>query len=213
MKQRIHQDMGNARFVRNHLLREYQDTFNLFKMHGYSKLRCNQTTFNTMLTMLKKQYSFLYETESSSLQQEYRDLIQSFKRFFNGTSGYPKYKSKRNHKQSFRIQNNNNIKINTNTIVFPKLCKVYYRTSTRNKKQLKENKINNVTIKMEHNTYYAVFNIETEIEELDKTFDSVGIDLGIRTLATLSNGLKIANLDTTQEDQMIKKKIQQQPLQ
>ena len=109
MKQCIHQSIGNARFVRNHLLKEYQDTFNLFKMHGYSKLRCNQTTFNTMLTMLKKQYTFLYESESSSFQQEYRDLIQSFKRFFNGISGYPKYKSKRNLKQSFRIQNNKNM--------------------------------------------------------------------------------------------------------
>ena len=58
---------------------------------------------------------------------------------------------------------------------------------------------------MEHNHYYAVFNIEHEIEELDMTGDSIGIDLGIRTLATLSSGLKIANLDTTKEDKMIKK--------
>ena len=49
----------------------------------------------------------------------------------------------------------------------------------------------------------------------------MGIDLGIRTLATLDNGLKIANLDVTHEENMIKKyqkrlsrkKTQQQPLQ
>ena len=40
---------------------------------------------------------------------------------------------------------------------------------------------------------------------MEKTGEAVGIDLGIRTLATLSNGLKITNLDTTHEDKMIKK--------
>ena len=40
---------------------------------------------------------------------------------------------------------------------------------------------------------------------MKKTGEAVGIDLGIRTLATLSNGLKITNLDTTREDKMIKK--------
>lgn len=205
MKQLIHQNIGNARFVRNKLLKEYQDAFALFKQHGYHKLRCNQTTFNTMLTMLKKEYSFLYDGESSSLLQESRDLIKSFKRFFKGISGYPKYKSKRHKKQGFRIQNNNNIKINKNIIVLPKLGKIHYRTSPHNKMLLQESKINNVTIKIKHQHYYAIFNIGTEIEEFDKAYDTVGIDLGIRTLATLSNGLKIANLDTTPEDQKIKK--------
>ena len=53
--------------------------------------------------------------------------------------------------------------------------------------------------------YYAVFNIENEIPEFPKTKEFVGIDLGMRTLATLDNGLKIANLDVTHEENMIKK--------
>ena len=69
MKDKFNQSLGNARFVWNNLLTEYQKTFELFKQHGYTKLKCNQTTFNTMLTMLKKQYPFLYKSESSSLQQ------------------------------------------------------------------------------------------------------------------------------------------------
>jgi putative transposase len=50
-----------------------------------------------------------------------------------------------------------------------------------------------------------VFNVETPIKILDKSFDSVGIDLGLRTLATLSNGLKITNLDLKYEEKMIRK--------
>ena len=205
MVDKFNRSLGNARFVWNNLLTEYQKTFELFKQHGYTKLKCNQTTFNTMLTMLKKQYPFLYDSESSTLQQVYRDLIHSFNGFFKKNSNYPKFKSKMNPKNGFRIQNNKNIKITSNTIVLPKLGKVHYRTSPQYKQLLKESKINNVTIKKEHNHYYAVFNIETEKQPMKKTGEAVGIDLGIRTLATLSNGLKITNLDTTREDKMIKK--------
>ena len=205
MRDKINQNINNARLTWNKLLEEYQETFELFKQQGYTKLQCNQKTFNTMLNMLKTQYPFLYESESSSLQQVYRDLITAFNRFFNNTSAYPRFKSKKNPKQSFRIQNNNNIKIQDNTIVLPKLGKVHYRTSTHYKRLLKESKINNVTIKKEHGHFYAVFNIETEVETMDYTYKSVGIDLGMRTLAILSNGLKITNLDTTHEEKMIKK--------
>jgi putative transposase len=205
MRDKINQNIGNARFTWNKLLQEYQETFELFKKQGYTKLQCNIKTFNTMLNMLKTQYSFLYESESSSLQQVFRDLLQAFKRFFNNTSGYPRFKSKKNPKHSFRIQNNNNVKIQDNIIVLPKLGQVHYRTSNHYKKLLKESKINNVTIKKEHGHFYAVFNIETNVETMDYTYNIVGIDLGMRTLATLSNGLKIANLDTRHEEKMIKK--------
>ena len=43
------------------------------------------------------------------------------------------------------------------------------------------------------------------MEYLDKTGKEVGIDLGLKNLATLSNGQEIANLDLTKEDKMIRK--------
>lgn len=200
-------NIGNARFAWNHLLDEYQKTYMLFKQHGYNRLKCNWTTFNTMLNMLKKAYEFLYLSESSSLQQVYRDLINAFNKFFNEGTGYPRFKSKKHHKQSFRIQNNNNIKIKDNTIVLPKIGAIYYRTSKEYKQLLNsdEIKINNVTIKKHNGKYYAAFNIEVPVESFEKTLNSVGIDLGLKTLATLSNGLKITNLDLSYEEQMIKK--------
>ncbi|WP_407414140.1 RNA-guided endonuclease InsQ/TnpB family protein [Methanobrevibacter sp.] len=207
MVQVLEQNIGNARFTWNRLLDGYQKTYSLFKQHGYTTLKCNMATFNTMLNMLKKEYSFLRLSESSSLQQVFRDLINSFNKFFKKGSGYPRFKSKRNPKQSFRIQNNNNIKFKNNVVVFPKIGPIYFRTSKEYKKILNSNdtKINNVTIKRHNGKYYAVFNVETPIEMFDKTFESVGIDLGLRTLATLSNELKKAKIDVTHENEMIKK--------
>ena len=202
---RINQSIGNARFTWNKLLENYKETYKLFKLHGYSKLKCNMTTFNTMLTMLKKEHDFLYLSESSCLQQVYRDLINAFNNFFSGEASYPRFKSKNHDKKAFRIQNNGNIKIQDNVIILPVLGSVHYRTSDKYREKLKTTKINNVTIKIENGKYYAVFNIETETPDFPKTYESVGIDLGMRTLATLDNGLKIANLDVSHEEKMIKK--------
>ena len=90
---------------------------------------------------------------------------------------------------------------------FPKIGQVYFRTSKEYKKILNnsDTKINNVTIKIHNGKYYAVFNIETIITVFDRTFDRIGIDLGLRTLATLSNGLEKANLDVSYEEKMIAK--------
>lgn len=202
---KINQNIGNARFTWNKLLENYQNTYKIFKRHGYNKLKCNQATFNTMLKMLKEEYDFLTLSESSSLQRVYMDLIQAFNKFFREDGGYPRFKSKKHDKQSFRIQNNGNIKIKDNVIVLPKLGEIHYRTSKKYREKLQKVKINSVTIKIENGKYYAAFNIETNIPDLPKKYDAVGIDLGMRTLATLSNGLKIANLDVTYEESMILK--------
>ncbi|WP_296891344.1 helix-turn-helix domain-containing protein [uncultured Methanobrevibacter sp.] len=135
---KINQNIGNSRFTWNKLLEDYQNTYKLFKLHGYSKLKCNMTTFNAMLTVLKKEHAFLYLSESSSLQQVYRDLIHAYNKFFNGGGCYPRFKSKKHDKKAFRIQNNDNIKIKPHTIIFPKLGEIYYRTSKKYHEKLKK---------------------------------------------------------------------------
>ena len=137
---KISQNIGNSRFTWNKLLENYQNTYKLFKLHGYNKLKCNMTTFNTMLNMLKKEHDFLKLSESSSLQQVYRDLIHAYNKFFNGEANYPRFKSKKHDKKSFRIQNNSNIKINDNTIYLPKLGEIHYRTSKKYHEKLKKRK-------------------------------------------------------------------------
>ena len=70
---------------------------------------------------------------------------------------------------------------------------------------MKSSKINNITIKKENGKYYAIININTSVEELEHTGENIGIDLGLKNLATLSNGQEIVNLDLKYEDQMIQK--------
>ena len=201
----LEQNMGNARFIWNNLLGMYINLYLLFNFHG-CPLYPNIRNFNAMLKMLKQENAFLYGGESTSQQQVFRDLNKAFTKFFKEGRGYPRFKSKKNPKQSFRIQKNgNNIRITNRCIRLAKLGYVHYRTSTEYKKLLKTSKINNVTIKRENGKYYAIVNITTTVEELEKTGKSIGIDLGLKNLATLSNGQEITNLDLKREDAMIQK--------
>ena len=201
----LEQNMGNARFVWNNILARYTELYNLFKFHGYP-LNPNIRNFNAILKMLKEENSFLYEGESTSQQQVFRDLINAFNKFFKEGAGFPKFKSKKNPKQSFRIQKNgNNIRITNRRIRLAKLGYIHYHASSKYKKLLKTSKINNITVKRENGKYYAIVNIKTTINPLEKTGNNIGIDLGLKNLATLSNGLEINNLDLTKEDAMIQK--------
>ena len=201
----LNQNIGNARFIWNNILGRYNELYKLFKFYGYS-LNPNIRNLNAILKMLKQEHGFLREGESTSQQQVFRDLNKSFTDFFKGTHNYPQFKSKKNPKQSFRIQKNgNNIRITNRRIRLAKLGYVHYRTSKEYKKLLKKSKINNVTVKKENGEYYAIINITTTEEHLENTGKDIGIDLGLKNLATLSNGQEIANLDLTKEDKMIRK--------
>ena len=103
----LNQNIGNSRFIWNNMLSRYNYLYGLFSSHG-CPLNPNIKNLNAILKMLKQEYSFLREGESTSQQQVFRDLNKAFTRFFKGESAYPKYKSKKHSKQSFRIQKNGN---------------------------------------------------------------------------------------------------------
>lgn len=62
-----------------------------------------------------------------------------------------------------------------------------------------------MTVKRENGKYYAIVNIYCVVSKLKHTGEVIGIDLGLKNLATLSNELEIANLDIKREETMIKK--------
>ena len=201
----LEQNIGNARFIWNNLLATYIKLYELFRFHA-CPLNPNIRNLNAILKMLKQEHSFLREGESTSQQQVFRDLNKAFTKFFKEGKGYPKFKSKKDSKQSFRIQKNgNNIRITNRRIRLAKLGYVHYRTSTKYKKLLKSCKINHVTVKKENGKYYAVVNIQTTITPFKKIGQEISIDLGLKNLATLSNGQEINNLPIKKEEAMIRK--------
>lgn len=178
-KELITKTIGCSRFVFNHFLEKWNNTFKTTNK-GLSYNTCS-----SQLTQLKKELLWLKEVDSISLQSSLRDLDDSFKRFFKKQNKAPRFKSKRNPVQSYTTKHtNSNIAIVDNRIKLPKLGLVKFAKS----KEV-DGRILNATIKRKASgKYYISILVETEVQELPKTNSSVGIDLGLKDFAILSNG-------------------------
>jgi len=186
----INKTIGCCRFVYNYYLAK---KIELYKNEQKS---INYTACANDLKNLKNQYEWLKEVDSISLQQSLRDLDDAYKNFFrkikNGEKqvGFPKFKSKKNPKQSYRTQNiNNNIEIEGNKIKLPKLGLVKIANS-----RSFNGKINSCTIsKTKTNKYFVSVLVEEEIQELPQSNNVIAFDLGIKEFLVTSDGEMIDN--------------------
>ena len=175
---------GSVRFIYNTMLK--------FRKFFYEKFG-ESPSYNELsyaLTHLKKleEYSWLNEVNSQTLQAVLRDLDQAYKNFFEGRAGFPKFKSKKTHKFSFRVPQN--VKIENNRLKifkFPDGIKVKVHREVIGT-------IKNATIKLNPSGKYYVSLIveyDSQVPAKPKVEPSstIGVDLGIKTYATLSNKL------------------------
>ena len=137
--------------------------------------------------------SWLAQADSMALQQSIRDLDRAYRNFFRrvkegGRPGFPKFKSRRCGRQSYRT--NGGKVLDRNRISLPKLGTVRAKVS----RPLPGRSLS-VTVSLDAaGRYFASF-LCTDVPAGDapETDREVGIDLGVKSLATLSDGRKIEN--------------------
>jgi len=180
----LEKTFGASRFVYNHFLKLKQYLYQEFNI----KITYNHTS--KMLTELKRQKQWFKFLDSCALQNALKDLDNAYKKFYKG-SGYPKFKRK-DGKNSYRTSSVA-IKVGNSFITIPKVGRVRFRDNYKldDKHILK---IYNVTIsKTNSGKYYASISAEVDIKYFERTNQNVGIDLGLKDFAILSNKIKIAN--------------------
>ena len=112
----IAKSIGCNRFVYNHFLAKRKEAY---EEHG---VMINYNGCSALLTKLKKEFPWLKEPDSTSLQSTLKDLEFAYQKFFKEKKGYPKFKSKKNPVQSYTSKcNNSSIRIMDNIIKLPKL--------------------------------------------------------------------------------------------
>jgi putative transposase len=139
---------------------------------------------------LKKQYSFLKEVDSIALQKSVENLADSFERYYKKQNKYPRFKSKKNPVQSYTTKHTNgNMAIEGNYIKLPKLGLVRFAKSRE-----VHGKILNATIRRNSSGKYIVsIGTEVEVTEMPKTESAIGIDVGLKDFAILSDGTTYSN--------------------
>ena len=148
----------------------------------------------TTPAMYKTEFPWLKEVDSLALCNAQLNVKVAYKNFFSGMNDRPVFKSKKNHNDSYTTNNvNESIRIfERNKIRLPKIGNMKIKIHRE-----VIGKIKSVTISRKPSGKYYI-SILTEYDDIDlslpKTNQNVGIDLGIHTFATLSNGMKFENL-------------------
>ena len=181
---KLNNTFGCARYVYNHFLDLKQELYNKEKK-SMSYSECSKE-----LTVLKKKKEWLKDADKFSLQNSLKDLDKAYKNFFNG-KGYPKFKSKKDNRKSYRTNyTNNNIEFLDKWIKVPKLGKLKIRD-----KMKPQGRILNATITQAPSGKYYISLCCTNIEnkKLKNANKNVGIDLGIKDFAITSDEAIIEN--------------------
>lgn len=180
----IAKTIGCSRFVFNHFLAKWNDTY---------KATGKGLTYNScssQLTQLKKELVWLKEVDSIAIQSSLKNLADAYSRFFKKQNDAPRFKSKKNKVQSYTTKHTNgNIAIEGNKIKLPKLGLVRFAKSRE-----VHGRILNATVRRNPSgKYFVSILVETEVQPLEKTGSSVGIDVGLKDFAILSDGTKYEN--------------------
>ncbi|MHB1650726.1 MAG: RNA-guided endonuclease TnpB family protein, partial [Thermoplasmataceae archaeon] len=181
----IEKHIGSCRFVWNHFLD--------MRNRRYTEIGKGMTYKQTALLLpaLKKEYPWLNEVNSQSIQQVIMHLDSAFHRFFKKIGEYPVFKKKR-HSGSFTVPQH--FSIEDNHLTIPK-----FNTPIRFFKHREiEGMMRSLTItKKQSGKYYVSILADTEIQTPEprnvKSESSAGMDVGITEFLTLSDGIQIGN--------------------
>ena len=183
----IQRTFGCCRYVYNRFLAIRKERYEEFKEY-LSYYSCSNE-----LTVIKKDLEWLKEVDSSSLTEELRDLDYAYKNFFRKIKqgedcGYPLFKSKKAKRNSYRTRGW--VYLAGNSIHLPKLGFVKCRVS-----QPVAGRILSATVSQTPSGKYfaSVCCTDVNVQPLPKTGKSIGVDLGVKALATTSDGTVYEN--------------------
>ena len=181
----LEKHFGSCRFVWNHFLgvrtRYYAE-------HKNDKKK-GLTVFDTMkmLTVLKKEITWLNEINSQSLQHSLVRLDKAFKSFFKHNTDYPTFKSKKDNKY-FIIPSG--FKTVENKLIIPKFMEgIEYHDKTAIPEKIKQ-----IVVTRDVQRYYASIQYELN-EDLPTGKGTIGIDMGLMAFLTTSDGLQVEPLN------------------
>ena len=184
-KELIAKTFGCCRFVFNKYLAKRIEAYEQNR-ESFSYVQCAND-----MTKLKSELEWLREVDSTALQSSLKDLDNAYQKFFKEHSGFPKFKSKKTHRFSYKSKCvGKNIQYCGKYIKLPKLGMV----KTKNK-LIPQGRILNATVSQESSgKYYVSFCCtDVDIEPFEKTGSIIGLDLGIKEFCITSDGETVSN--------------------
>ena len=221
-KQKIIQSIGIARFLYNQYI-----SYNIrrYKMYQRGMLENNQKSFISAYDFdkyvnnkLKKDFPWIAECGSKARIKAIMNAEMAFKRFFSGKSKFPRFKKKTRQdvKIYFPKNNKGDWKIWRHKIMIPtlkhvKLKEYGYLPISAN--------VKSGTVSYESGRFYV--SVIVDIDENSKYnkdlgisykqySNGIGIDLGIKDLAVVSNGKVFKNINKSSKVKRLEKRLKRE---
>ncbi|GHO67611.1 transposase [Ktedonobacter sp. SOSP1-52] len=185
---------GAARWAYNYGLRRKQEAYKA------GEKTPTAIDLHREINALKTSTPWMYEVSKCAFQEGLRDLDEAFKHFFrkcrlkkegkwNGKCGYPKLKNKKKAIGSARFTGT--MKVYPDAIQLPRLGLL--RLKERDSLPMNE-KVKSATISEKAGRWYVSIVVQTEqAEPAEATGPVIGVDLGLKMLAVVSDGRTFAN--------------------
>lgn len=187
---------GAARFAYNWGLRRYQEEY------AAGRKTPTAISLHKELNALKKtDFPWMYEVSKCAPQEALRNLEKAFKRFFengkkkkagkqkSGKVGYPQFKSKKKGIGSFRLTGA--IHVHEKAIQLPRLGLLRLKEAGYIPTDAK---VLNATVSEKAGRWYVSVQVEEQVADpIPAKGKAIGVDLGVKTLATTSEAVAYEN--------------------
>jgi putative transposase len=193
----INKTLGSCRFIYNQMLGERISTYEQLK-NDKEKLYKNKYKSEKEY---KTEFDFLKEADSTALQQARLNLIKAYSNFYNSLKGvrkgekigFPKFKSKHNHNDSYRTVMNMKIDFEEKNIAIAKCGKIQYkhRFPIKSWYRLENTVLKSITISREPTgKYFAslLFEGDKDFGEPKSFKKVIGLDMSLQNLYVDSEG-------------------------
>jgi putative transposase len=190
-RSRLHQHAGAARFAYNWGLEE---RIRLFKENQGTDRFTDAMKQHKLLNRLKKtQFLWMYESSKCAPQEALRDLDKAYRNFIRGLKegkkvGFPRFKRK-GIRDSFRLTGV--IRFEGSRIQLPRIGRIRIK---ERRESYYSGRILSATLRRRADRWFVSVTVEEEIPDpASPTGEAVGVDLGVKTMATLSNDTTFVN--------------------
>ena len=210
-KVRIRKTIGTCRFIYNFYLAHNKE------LHESGKKFMSSSQFRVWLNNeylpSHPEYSWIKEAYSKSVTQAVNDGQTAFTRFFNHKSAFPKFKKKgRSDVKMYFVKNNpkdckcERHRLNIPTLGWVRIKEKGYIPITKDGW-----KIRSGTVSIKAGRYYVSVLVEIPDTKIaNNSNGGIGIDLGLKDLAIVSNGKTYKNINKSTRIKKLEKKLRRE---
>ena len=210
-KAKINKTIGTCRYVYNLYLTHNKELYD--KGEKFMSGKSFSVWLNNEYLPNNPDKLWIKEVSSKSVKKSIEDGCAAFTKFFKHQSGYPNYKKKdKSDVKMYFVKNNpkdcacERHRINIPTLGWVKLKEKGYIPTTKDGWKIKSG-----TISVKVDRYYVSVLVELpDVKIVNNSNDGIGIDLGLKALAIVSNGKTYKNINKSARLRKLEKQLRRE---